>query len=119
MYGFLTKKNNGSYGLPLTESFRNPKQFAHENVVHGSDVWRKWSDAQLAEAGATVINDVTKGAVGKIKSSGFTDAYSNNNIQRTYTLVDIPYEPELAKLLGRVNGRRDYIINAGINVMLR
>lgn len=119
MYGFLTKKNNGSYGLPLVDVFRRPKQFVVEEVVYGPGVWTKWSNAQLAKVGATKISDTTSVPDGKEKAGTYTDTYSGNIVERVYDLQDKPLAPRISSMLVFVNSKRDSIISAGIDVTIR
>jgi hypothetical protein len=117
MYGLLTKKNNGSYGMPLIEEFNRPKDVTIEAVVYGRIVWNKWNNAQLVDKGMVRIQDVTTVAAGKERTSAFSDTFSAKTVKRTYTLRDVAVEPLKTGLSSRVNGMRQGKITAGIEIV--
>lgn len=115
----LTHKNNGSYGLPVVEELRINKDVTVGTVNHPASIWRLWTDAQLAKQGLARVDDVTQVSAGKEKSSGFTDKYTSQRIQRTFTLSDLNADAKKSRLLADVKSRRDEKINAGIEVVIK
>lgn len=115
----LTAKNNGTYGLPVVEELRTNKQVKGPGgVVYPPSIWRLFKDKELGAIGLAHVDDVTKVADGKERSSAFTDKYTNARIQRTFTLVDLDITKLKDRLLNSVKGWREQKINAGIEVTI-
>lgn len=119
MYGILTQKNNGTWDLPVVKTFSRAVQVTVGSITHPRGVWVHWTDAELRKAGLTRIDDATKVPSGKEKSQGFTDAYPGDRVQRTFALVDSSPIALKRKLMGRVNGKREEISQAGVSVTIR
>jgi hypothetical protein len=120
MYGILTEENNGSYDLPLKETFQRPKQVKVGNVVHPRQVWQLWTDAQLRAEGLCKIDDVTSVTEGHEKGSSIESTIMGNDdrVKITYATSEIDYTKPQAALRDRVNGMRDSKINAGITITI-
>lgn len=118
-YGKLTKKNNGSFALPLVEEYNRPKDVRVDDVIYGKVIWRLWSNPQLNKKGLTKIEDVTPVPAGQERTAAFTDAFNGGIVERTFTLTDTLPAGLKQQLLGRVNGKREAISQAGIVVTVR
>jgi hypothetical protein len=111
----LTKKNNGSWGLPVVEELRTNKQVVDEDgTPHPGNIWRLWSDAELGNIGLAHVDDVTKVPAGKEKTGTFTDKYTAKRIKRTYALQDRSGAKLKRAMLSSVKTMRQSMINAGI-----
>ena len=87
----LTRLANGKYGLPVVRELgREPVTDQHGNQ-HPRNIWDIWTDKQLDEIGHARIyeTDIPEGK----QSSGYSDSFSSNKINRTHTLDDVPPPP--------------------------
>jgi hypothetical protein len=116
----LTKKNNGTWGLPVTEELRTNKQVVGDNgITYPANIWRLFSDAELNSIGLAHVDDVTQVSAGKEKLAGFTDAYTAKRIKRTFALGDLDGTRKKRDLLGQVKSTRNSKIDAGIEITVK
>lgn len=113
-YAKLTKKAT-TYGLPVVQTFSNPKPVTVNGVQHPRTIFTLWSDKELKAIGYARVEENTWNTKTQ-KSTGYKDVISSYKVIRTHTLTDTPTDNEKVKLKSTVNSIRLVKINGGINI---